>query len=35
VGAIRQLQKHVQILETVARASSNGRLQGDRDTAVL
>lgn len=35
IGVIRQLQKHVQILETVARADSKGRLQGRLDTAVL
>jgi hypothetical protein len=35
VRAIRELQKHVRILETVARANSNGRLQGQSETAVF
>jgi hypothetical protein len=35
VGMIRQLQKQVQILETVSRAGAMGRLVGGNDTAVF
>ena len=35
IGMIRQLQKQVQILETVSRAGAMGRLVGGNDTAVF
>lgn len=35
IGMIRQLQKQVQILETVSRAGAMGRLASGNDTAVF